>query len=82
VSVQDCGVGLPADQGDRVFEPFFTTKTEGLGMGLAICRAIVQAHHGQIGARNNLDRGSTFQFTLPLTGAPPSSEPNGLGNHG
>ena len=74
VSVQDSGVGLPAGQGERIFEPFFTTKPEGMGMGLSICRAIVQAHRGQIVARNNLDRGSTFQFILPLAGAEQASE--------
>ncbi len=66
VSIRDSGVGLPADLSERVFEPLFTTKPQGLGLGLAICRSIIQAHGGRIGSRNNDDRGATFWFTLPV----------------
>lgn len=64
VSVRDTGVGLPADV-DRVFERFYTTKPNGMGMGLAICRSIVEAHDGRLWATPNHDRGATFTFTLP-----------------
>ncbi len=49
-----------------MFEPFHTTKAEGLGMGLAINRSIIEAHGGKFWARENPDRGATFQFTLPV----------------
>ena len=64
VSVQDSGVGVPTDKLDQIFEPFVTTKPHGLGLGLSICRSIIQAHGGHIGCRNN-NRGATFWFTLP-----------------
>ena len=65
VSVQDSGVGVPTDKLDEIFEPFVTTKPHGLGLGLSICRSIIQAHGGHIGCRNNPNRGATFWFTLP-----------------
>jgi signal transduction histidine kinase len=65
VSVQDGGVGVPVDKLEQVFEPFVTTKPHGIGLGLAICRSIIQAHGGRIGLTNNADRGATFWFTLP-----------------
>lgn len=64
VCVSDRGVGIPADQLDRVFEPFFTTKTSGMGLGLAVCRTIIHAHGGRLWASNNVDRGATFCFVL------------------
>ena len=66
VSVQDTGVGFKELDADRLFEPFRTTKADGLGMGLAINRSIIEAHGGKIWARENADRGATFQFTLPV----------------
>jgi PAS domain S-box-containing protein len=66
VSVRDAGVGLNEDNIDRIFDTFFTTKPGGLGMGLAICRSIVEAHGGRLWATANADRGATFQFTLPV----------------
>ena len=51
---------------DRLFEPFYTTKSSGLGMGLAICRSIIQTHGGRLWATANEPRGAVFQFTLPL----------------
>lgn len=65
VSVQDSGVGVPPDRLEQIFEAFLTTKTQGLGLGLAICRSIIQSHGGRIGSSNNPDRGATFWFTLP-----------------
>jgi two-component system, LuxR family, sensor kinase FixL len=67
VSVQDSGAGVPADKLEEVFEPFVTTKSHGLGLGLSICRSIIQAHGGHIGCRNHSDRGVTFWFTLPVS---------------
>jgi len=65
VSVKDCGTGIPLDKIGRVFEPFFTTKPQGLGMGLAISRTIVEAHGGKIRAENNTTEGATFHVVLP-----------------
>jgi signal transduction histidine kinase len=69
VSVVDAGPGLREGTEVRVFEPFYTTKAGGMGMGLSIAKSIVEAHGGLIWARNNRDRGVTFQFTLPLARA-------------
>ena len=65
VAVQDTGVGLQAQNLDRVFEPFFTTKRGGTGLGLAICKSIVEEHGGRIGASANAGPGAVFHFTLP-----------------
>jgi PAS domain S-box-containing protein len=65
VSVSDKGVGLDADTADRAFEAFFTTKATGIGMGLSICRSIIEAHGGQIWVTTEKGTGSTFSFTLP-----------------
>jgi PAS domain S-box-containing protein len=66
VSVTDCGVGIAAEDADRLFDPFFTTKSSGMGMGLSICRSIMEAHDGRLSATANLPHGATFQFTLPV----------------
>jgi PAS domain S-box-containing protein len=66
VSVADCGGGISAEDADRLFNPFFTTKTSGMGMGLSICRSIMEAHGGRLWATANLPHGATFQFTLPV----------------
>jgi C4-dicarboxylate-specific signal transduction histidine kinase len=65
-SVTDCGVGISAENADRLFNAFFTTKSSGMGMGLSICRSIVEAHDGRLWATANLPHGATFQFTLPV----------------
>jgi PAS domain S-box-containing protein len=66
VSVMDCGVGISAENADRLFNPFFTTKSGGMGMGLSICRSIMEAHDGRLWATANVPHGATFHFTLPV----------------
>jgi signal transduction histidine kinase len=66
VSVTDSGIGISADNANRLFNAFFTTKASGLGMGLSICRSIVEAHGGRMSALSNEGPGVTFQFTLPI----------------
>jgi signal transduction histidine kinase len=66
VAVQDSGSGIDEQALDRLFEPLYTTKAEGLGMGLAIVRTIVEAHGGGLRAANNPQGGATVQFTLPV----------------
>jgi C4-dicarboxylate-specific signal transduction histidine kinase len=65
VAVQDSGPGLEAAMLERVFESFYTTKPTGLGLGLSICRSIIEAHGGRLWASTNQGRGATFQFSLP-----------------
>jgi C4-dicarboxylate-specific signal transduction histidine kinase len=66
IAVQDSGTGIDDTDGDRMFQPLYTTKPEGLGMGLAIARSIVNAHGGRLQAANNTGSGATFYFTLPV----------------
>jgi signal transduction histidine kinase len=70
VAVKDSGVGIDADDAERMFEPLYTTKRDGLGMGLAIARTIVHAHGGELSASNNPAGGATFAFTVPTCGEP------------
>lgn len=65
LSVRDNGVGIAPDVVDRLFQPFYTTKTSGLGVGLSICRSIIDAHHGRLWAEQNEGPGATFSFCLP-----------------
>ena len=65
ISVTDTGVGLPAENMDKIFNAFFTTKYQGTGLGLPITRSIVESHGGRIWATANSGRGATFHFTLP-----------------
>jgi C4-dicarboxylate-specific signal transduction histidine kinase len=66
ITVQDSGIGLAPDNLDRLFSAFYTTKPDGMGMGLAISRSIVEAHGGRIWATPNAPRGAVFQFILPV----------------
>jgi PAS domain S-box-containing protein len=66
VAVRDSGPGLTPAALERLFEPFYTTKPGGLGLGLSICRSIIEAHGGRLWASANVPRGAIFQFTLPV----------------
>jgi signal transduction histidine kinase len=66
VSVTDCGVGISAENADRLFNAFFTTKSSGMGMGLSICRSIMEAHGSRLWATANAPHGATFPFILPV----------------
>jgi signal transduction histidine kinase len=65
VAIDDTGAGLEASLLERIFEPLFTTKSHGMGMGLAICKSIVESHGGRIWAQPRKPHGATFQFTVP-----------------
>ncbi len=67
VCVSDSGVGLPSQQADQIFHAFFTTKPHGIGMGLAICRSIVESHSGRLWAADNSPRGASFHLILPTS---------------
>ena len=69
VAVIDSGIGVPQEHIRRMFEAFFTTKSSGMGMGLSICRSIIEAHGGRIGASSSQVGGSTLEFSLPLLAA-------------
>ena len=64
-SVTDCGSGIPKEVGEKLFTPFFTTRTEGMGLGLSLCRTVVEQHGGYLGFAPHEPRGTVFTFTLP-----------------
>jgi PAS domain S-box-containing protein len=66
LTVADNGIGIPPGEAERMFTPFFTTKSSGMGMGLSICRSIVEAHEGRLSASRNEDGGTVFQFVMPV----------------
>jgi signal transduction histidine kinase len=68
IAVQDSGPGLTPESFAHLFDAFYTTKPGGMGMGLSICRSIVEEHGGRMGATPNLPHGAVFQFTLPRRG--------------
>ena len=65
VQVVDTGPGIAPEIADRLFQPFFTTKAEGMGIGLSICRTIIESHGGELIAEANPEGGTIFRFTLP-----------------
>ncbi len=69
-SVRDYGIGISEEVRERIFDPFFTTKAEGLGMGLAIVRSIVESHQGTMAAENVEGAGARFHFTIPANAGP------------
>src|SRR5207302_3202615 len=69
VAVLDTGKGIALGDVERIFEPFFTRKRHGMGIGLAICKTIVEAHGGKICARNRSESGSFFEVSLPVARA-------------
>ena len=74
IAVADTGGGIDAADMLRLFDSFFTTKKDGMGLGLALCRSIVQAHGGRIWAENNPGGGATFRFVLPVDAEQPVRE--------
>ena len=77
VAVRDSGVGIPADDLPKVFKAFWTTKPGGMGMGLAVCKSIIEAFGGELRVAPNAGRGVTFFFTLPLSLASPAGKREG-----
>jgi signal transduction histidine kinase len=76
LSVHDAGIGFKSEEMDRLFEAFYTTKPEGMGMGLAISRSIIEAHAGRLWAEPNSGPGATFLISLPAAG-PIQDRPKG-----
>ena len=72
MSVADTGPGIASPDVDRMFNPLFTTKSNGMGMGLSICRAIMEAHDSRLWFTPNTPRGAVFQFTLQATRSIPA----------
>jgi signal transduction histidine kinase len=70
VAVRDSGCGIPAEIAADLFKPFFSTKAQGMGLGLSICRSIVEYHQGELTGASDPGGGSTFRFTLPLEASP------------
>jgi signal transduction histidine kinase len=66
ISVEDTGPGIGPEKRNRVFEPFFSTKAKGMGLGLAICKSIVERHHGQLSVSSEIGRGTRFDLILPI----------------
>jgi signal transduction histidine kinase len=67
ISIEDAGVGIDQEDKDRIFEPFFTTKSTGTGIGLNICRSIVDSHGGSLRASANYPNGTVFRLVLPIS---------------
>lgn len=77
-SVVDCGPGIPPEVAEQLFTPFFTTKAEGMGLGLSLCRTVVEQHGGFLAFEPNRPRGTIFRFTLPTQAAAPAALPAAL----
>jgi len=82
VTVEDSGTGLDADSAERVFAAFYTTKPDGMGMGLAISRSIIEAHGGRLWPSAKSGRGATFQFTLPIADEDQHEAQSNIGREG
>jgi C4-dicarboxylate-specific signal transduction histidine kinase len=78
VTVRDRGCGVAPGDVERIFEPFFTTKSSGMGVGLAVCRTIVQSHGGRLWIENNADRGATVHLVLPVARDERAGQPRDL----
>jgi signal transduction histidine kinase len=74
VSVEDSGTGLDPNDTECIFDSFFTTKPQGTGMGLSICRSIIEGHRGRLWASPGIDHGALFNVLLPAIGDPPAEE--------
>jgi len=72
-SVADQGSGIDSTVAEQLFTPFFTTKTEGMGLGLSLCRTVIEQHGGHLDHGPNQPAGTVFRFTLPTTSAHPSA---------
>jgi signal transduction histidine kinase len=81
VSIEDTGTGIDPSDIDRVFRPFFTTKANGMGMGLVICRSIIEKHDGRIWVSPGVDGGSIFQFELPTKSTSDKTGPMAAQDH-
>ena len=66
VEVADTGCGIPGESVDKIFDPLFTTKAKGIGLGLAVCKAIIDRHEGNIEVKSKVGKGTTFNVKLPL----------------
>jgi len=82
VAVRDSGPGLERTSLEHLFDAFYTTKSGGMGMGLSICRSIIEAHGGRIWAEANVLQGATFQFSLPCQAAAPRDRQKRASNEG
>lgn len=69
----DSGVGMTKEVLDKIWTPFFTTKAKGMGLGLAICRRIIDAHQGKVSVESRIDEGTTFTITFPIELKSPAS---------
>jgi signal transduction histidine kinase len=66
VAIEDTGIGIQSSNIEQIFRPLFTTKEHGMGMGLSICHSIIESHNGRIWVSRGINRGSIFQFELPI----------------
>jgi signal transduction histidine kinase len=72
ITLEDTGTGIDPNHMDRIFEAFFTTKARGMGMGLSICRSIIESHGGQLSVSSRSPHGSTFRVKLPTAASGPA----------
>lgn len=66
MEIADTGCGIPQEAVDKIFDPLFTTKAKGIGLGLAVCKAIIDRHQGNIEVMSQMGKGTTFTIKLPL----------------